>query len=815
MDPNSNADQQSVVDSAAAVSPIATVTRPGDDDDDNTAVNTADTPRPAKRQKVLSACDVCHAKKSKCDGGRPACGPCFQRSERYGTEILCAYSRDGPGPAVVRPRLNTQSLIDRIHSLEREIASSKQGPSAQLGRDKRGSETHSGKRHGLPSSPTSSNAWMSVNRPTLRATEGEKTPADAVGSRAFIDNRGASPSNVASQIYGSSTATNLMRQDKKSFRTTSRRRTSSFQPTSNPVPSREKSLGTPSLLSENFSLPQRDVADALLEAYWLRSHTLYPFIDKDNFMEAYQDLWLPSRQTQEDFQTSDLGLGTPGLSDSRTVVFHCALNAIFALGCQLSDTAISHQERDSSSQTFFLRSKSLLQVDILDEGSIGLVQTLLIIAQFLQSTPSPSQCWTSLGLACRIAQGLGLHAEDRGSRTDAKEVELRRRVWYGCTMMDIEASMTLGRPMMTPCQITIPLPSATEDEALRLNQPLSQFTFYNETIKLYFILGKSLSTLYGLWSSPGASNDNEKGSKSSEAQTPDSDSIISLDDELSNFEDTIPILLHWKTGNDTRASIPRQWQPMIEMQTNVLHAQFLHTQVLLHRPTFLRVCRKIWPQHSADTADNQNGDRITKSHSLRSQLDSQSATSCLSAAIDLINLLSNATTQAASGSWWSTTFYLCTAGTVVLLTEACLKPLGYLRFDIDEIHSAWALCCGTLGRLVEQDHPVEPVLDGLCNIFQKLSTDQRSAQPPNEATEGTSTEAQQDGDSRHDQGVGLSPEHIDHDLRQSNVPEEVFALPMQPVIDFMMQNKSFTPFGTIDGSWWHVPVNGTADGDDV
>jgi hypothetical protein len=65
---------------------------------------------------------------------------------------------------------------------------------------------------------------------------------------------------------------------------------------------------------------------------------------------------------------------------------------------------------------------------------------------------------------------------------------------------------------------------------------------------------------------------------------------------------------------------------------------------------------------------------------------------------------------------------LCTAGTVVLLTEACLKPLGYLRFDIDEIHSAWALCCGTLGRLVEQDHPVEPVLDGLCNIFQKLAT---------------------------------------------------------------------------------------------
>jgi hypothetical protein len=135
--------------------------------------------------------------------------------------------------------------------------------------------------------------------------------------------------------------------------------------------------------------------------------------------------------------------------------------------------------------------------------------------------------------------------------------------------------MTLGRPMMTPCQITIPLPSATEDEAIRLNQPLSQFTFYNETIKLYFILGKSLSTTYRPWSSLGASNDNEKGNKSSQAQTTDSDSIISLDDELSNFEDSVPILLHWKTGNDARTSIPRQWQPMVEIQTNVLHAQLV------------------------------------------------------------------------------------------------------------------------------------------------------------------------------------------------------------------------------------------------
>jgi len=95
------------------------------------------------------------------------------------------------------------------------------------------------------------------------------------------------------------------------------------------------------------------------------------------------------------------------------------------------------QDRHALSERFFTRCQDYLHIDILDQGSLALVQTLLIITQYLQSTHSPSRCWNSLGLACRIGQGLGLHVEDSAAKLDPTQVELRRRVWHGCNVMDM------------------------------------------------------------------------------------------------------------------------------------------------------------------------------------------------------------------------------------------------------------------------------------------------------------------------------------------------------------------------------------------
>ena len=154
--------------------------------------------------------------------------------------------------------------------------------------------------------------------------------------------------------------------------------------------------------------------------------------------QAYAQLWKSTIATTCQRSTCiDLGLGSTDSCNEKTRVFHCALNAIFALACQLAPASLLLNDRHGLSERFFLRSRDLLHIDVLDHGSLAMVQTLLIVTQYLQSTESPSRCWNSLGFACRLAQGLGLHVEDTLTVRAGREREIRRRIWHGCNIMDM------------------------------------------------------------------------------------------------------------------------------------------------------------------------------------------------------------------------------------------------------------------------------------------------------------------------------------------------------------------------------------------
>lgn len=187
-----------------------------------------------------------------------------------------------------------------------------------------------------------------------------------------------------------------------------------------------------------FSLPPRSVADHLIEQYWARCHDLYPWFHGPSFHKAYEALWRrrevsnESRSSQDDTSKRPrIGLGGRDCSPS---VFHCALNAIFALGCEFSPT-VDHA--DEPGREFMGRVYDLLQIRLLDHASLALVQTLLLVSNYLQSTAYPMRCWGVVGLACRMAQGIGLHLNHSGhSAHSTIEIEMRRRVWHGCVLMD-------------------------------------------------------------------------------------------------------------------------------------------------------------------------------------------------------------------------------------------------------------------------------------------------------------------------------------------------------------------------------------------
>lgn len=201
---------------------------------------------------------------------------------------------------------------------------------------------------------------------------------------------------------------------------------------------RDLASGSQGFQFDDFSLPPRSLADHLLECYWDRVHCLYPFFHRPSFEQAYEDLWGSNKSPRPKLPELNIGLGSAFDSGPKSIVFHCALNAILGLGCHFSE--IPAAERELAAYSFFLRSKRFVTLDLLDIGTIGVVQTFLIMALFLQSTPYADRCWNAIGVACRSAQGLGLHEATSSVSTKPLETEVRRRTWHGCVIMDMSVS---------------------------------------------------------------------------------------------------------------------------------------------------------------------------------------------------------------------------------------------------------------------------------------------------------------------------------------------------------------------------------------
>lgn len=185
----------------------------------------------------------------------------------------------------------------------------------------------------------------------------------------------------------------------------------------------------------DFVLPPRAMADHLMERFWDRVYCLYPFLHRQTFERQYERLWtLPGAPPTDTLPSASVGLGGSPELPANLMVFHCALNAIFALGCHFSDLA--PLERDRVARSFFLRAKSLIGLDFLEVNSIAVVQALLFLVLCLQSMQYHSRVWNAVGIACRVAQGLGLHTDVGDDRRSALTVDVRRIMWHGCLHMD-------------------------------------------------------------------------------------------------------------------------------------------------------------------------------------------------------------------------------------------------------------------------------------------------------------------------------------------------------------------------------------------
>lgn len=86
---------------------------------------------------------------------------------------------------------------------------------------------------------------------------------------------------------------------------------------------------------------------------------------------------------------------------------------------------------------FYRRIEELANMELLGANSLAHIQAVLLVSQYLLCTRDPSRCWNLTGLACRMAIGFGLQNETQSKDLPAIEVEVKRRVWYGCVQTDM------------------------------------------------------------------------------------------------------------------------------------------------------------------------------------------------------------------------------------------------------------------------------------------------------------------------------------------------------------------------------------------
>ncbi|KAL1952520.1 hypothetical protein VTO42DRAFT_5097 [Malbranchea cinnamomea] len=171
---------------------------------------------------------------------------------------------------------------------------------------------------------------------------------------------------------------------------------------------------------EAFVLPDQALADELVEAYFTHVNPGCPIIDEDMFMAQYRGR-------------------NPADPPSLLI-----LQAILLVGAHVSRP---RPARDTLKAAFFRRAKILFESRV-ERNRDLLVQAALLLTWHSDpvddDVAANAHYW--VGVAARIATGLGMHRNAGPSMLVPHDKRMWRRVWWILVQFDVMVSLQYGRP---------------------------------------------------------------------------------------------------------------------------------------------------------------------------------------------------------------------------------------------------------------------------------------------------------------------------------------------------------------------------------
>ncbi|KIH94143.1 fungal specific transcription factor domain containing protein [Sporothrix brasiliensis 5110] len=693
----------------------------------------SDTRERQRRRKIVLACEPCRERKTRCDGRKPICSSCEHRS--LGLE-KCIYTVGNARTASSDDY--TKALHERIRHLEHACAlygievnsagrvsllsNSRLRPPMSASSSTATSPVmlSGGRRGGVADqqpSVTPPNVSATGKSGTSDMTSPEQMdPEDATGVTAMgtvLSEEDLEGEGAIDSFYGRSSAASFLKEAASALpqrqnwsgastgsgtsTTAATTSQSSFfagrGPTSAPSPVRPlphqppppPPVMAPPTLSftdvDRFTLPPRALGDHLIQRFFSRIFYQYPFFDREAFEHAYQRLWQvddPATRPQiaaQQQKFDGLGLGSSEAGPD-SIIFHCALNAIFALGCCFSD--LPPAERAAAIDVFGNRSKTFVGLELINYNNLGVVQAMLVISLVLQGTqgiPQPLLDRRRHGLP----RGPGYWSAHGGDQSEPA---------VACLV-----SMTFGRPPMASSLSIAPemlnkTPDSASPESLRL-------AFYYEGVKLSVILEDILQRIYKPWLTRDANNTNHNGNTTSTSSISSNnalqthhnlDTVVEIQGRLDQFEQSVTPFLSWTAHADMPGDVSEEDRLIMGISQNVLHARFIYLQLILYRPILSQLANSDASPTTSSGA-NSSGQSLLTRDGLRYSFAIECGKSCVEAAKRLIVLVHSVYRTETTDIWWWNGLYACAAGLVLIVARSC--PDLWQSLDRDEIAALW------------------------------------------------------------------------------------------------------------------------------
>lgn len=466
----------------------------------------------AKRRRVARACDVCRRKKVRCDGVQPASDPpSCTNCKIYGHECSFIDAPKKRGP----PKGYVEALETRLQRMESVINGLAQ--TGKLHKSKihsalvRTNESSRALRKSPSPSPDSQPTSLH-DSPYVSGTD-EEFSSESNGSQSDMSEGGhlAVDEKGHTRYIGNSSGIFVFKASKKIVVC------DEFNSPKERSPDKD-------IISE---LPPKKLCDQLLDVYWESFSFYFPIIDRQDFMEKYDNM---------------------DANYNHVMLLYAMLAIASKLAEHLDDVT------STSDIDYYDRARGLLRGEF-DNSTLSTIQALLLMARHQQSAHDSSS-WVFLGLAIRIAQDMGLHRDSSNWNLNERQAEVRRRVWWECVVFDGFLSLALGRPL------------AVNEEDYDVRYPTAGKLFYDRldsiemfihNIKVSSINSRISKHIYGIKSKRVGGNE----------------SILStLDKELNEWYKNLPSRCQY----DRTKKLPDDPMPVY------VSLKYYTIQILLHRP---------------------------------------------------------------------------------------------------------------------------------------------------------------------------------------------------------------------------------------